>query len=88
MVIPTDIGALPLAGLALLGVTFATASLQSRGRLPFAVPEGAYTSVSMGAVFLVAQFAVDSTWKTVAVLFVGSFAWATGYETGRSERER
>jgi len=35
---------LPLFGLTLLGAMFVTAALQSRGRLPFAVPEGATTA--------------------------------------------
>lgn len=88
MVTPIGADALPLAGLAILVVAFATASLQSRGRLPFAVSDGASVAVSMAAVFLVAQFAVGSTSETVVVLFVGSFPLAIGYEIGRIDRER
>ncbi|MGM0447876.1 MAG: hypothetical protein ACQERM_06445 [Methanobacteriota archaeon] len=88
MATPMGVDSLPLAGLAILGIAFVTASLRSRGRLPFAVSDGAYVAVSIGAVFLVAQFAVDSTLDTIGVLFIGSFAWGTGCETGRNDRER
>ena len=79
---------LPLAGLALLCATFASAALRSRGRLPFAPSEGAFVAVSVAGVFLVAQFLVDSDLDTVAVLLVGCVAWGIGYETGRGGAER
>ncbi|MDB2274298.1 hypothetical protein PM022_07005 [Halorubrum ezzemoulense] len=79
---------LPLFGLTLLGAVFVTAALQSRGRLPFAVPEGAYVAVSVGAVSVVAQSLVGSDRETVAILAVGALAWATGYETARGDDER
>jgi len=80
--------ALPLFGLTLLGAVFVTAALQSRGRLPFAVPEGAYVALSVGAVSIVAQSLVGSEWETVAILAVGGLAWTTGYETARAGDER
>ncbi|ELZ38574.1 hypothetical protein [Halorubrum tebenquichense] len=78
---------LPLVGLTLLGAMFVIASLRARDGLPFAVPEGAYVSVSIGAVFLVANFLVGSDRETVAILAVGALAWATGYETARGDDE-
>ncbi|VTT86684.1 hypothetical protein DM2_2722 [Halorubrum sp. DM2] len=80
--------ALTLFGLTLLGATFVTAALQSRGRLPFGVPEGVYVSVSIGAMSIVAQSLVGSDWETIAILAVGTLAWATGYETARGADER
>ncbi|SNR48428.1 hypothetical protein [Halorubrum vacuolatum] len=82
------VGALPMLGLLILGTTLVTAMLQSRNRLPFTPSERAYIGVSVGAVFLVASFLVDSTWETIVILCVGCFAWGAGYEVGQISEER
>jgi hypothetical protein len=82
-----DVGVLPLVGLAVLAVTFATASLQSRNHLPFTIPEGAYVGVSVGAVSLVGQFLVSSVMGTAVIVLMGGLAWAAGYGTGQIEPE-
>ena len=83
MIILAGVGALPVLGLLILGATLVTAMLQSRNRLPFTLSESAYTGVSVGAIFLVASFLVDSTLETIVILCVGCFAWGAGYEIGQ-----
>ncbi len=65
MITPAGVGAFPVLGLLILCTTLVTAMLQSRNRLPFTLSEGTYVGVSVGSVFLVASFLVDSTWETI-----------------------
>lgn len=88
MLPPIGVDTLPLVGIAIIGVLFVMASLQSRNRLPFIISEGAYISISTAAALLVAQFLVDSTSKTIIIFAVGSLAWGVGYETGQIDRKR
>ena len=81
----TTTALLPLVGVAVLCVTFASAALRSRGRLPFALSEGPFVAVSVGGISLVAQTFFDSDTALVAVMLVGCLAWAVGYEVGRGD---
>ena len=83
MVTLAGVGPLPVLGSLILGATLVTVMLQSRNRLPFTLSESAYTGISVGAVFLVANFLVDSTSETIVILCVGCFAWGAGYEFGQ-----